>query len=126
MKETVEFPRVFYLQRITLEKEMRFKGFAIFTTAACLLGGSSPVLADSLDSNGWTPAGAAADPGSSESQMVAERWVPAGAAPVAVASARATEVADGVPAGAAPGMATTVALQNTPDPVPRRATDLAP
>src|ERR1043166_6179462 len=99
---------------------MRFKGFAIFTTAACLLGGSSPVLADSLDSNGWTPAGAAAGPGSSGCERVAERWVPAGAAPVAVASARATEVADGVPAGAAPGMATTEALQNTPRSEERR------
>src|ERR1051326_9143687 len=105
---------------------MRFKAIVIFTAAASLFGVLCPVFADSLDSNGWTPAGAADNLGRSESQMVAERWVPAGAAPVAVASARATEVAGGVPAGAAPGTATTVALQNAPDPVPRRATDLAP
>jgi hypothetical protein len=109
-----------------LEKEMRFKGFAIFTTAACLLGGSSPVLADSLDSTGWTPAGVAAESGNGGSQMVAESWVPAGAAPVAVASVGSTEVAGWVPAGAAPGTATDVAMQDAPDPMPRRVADLAP
>lgn len=103
---------------------MRFKGFAIFTTAACLLGGSSPVLADSLDSAGWTPAGV--NSGSSDSRMVAESWVPAGAAPVAVASAGSTVVAGWVPAGAAPATATEVAMQDAPDPMPRRVADLAP
>jgi hypothetical protein len=83
-------------------------------------------LADSLDSAGWTPAGAAANAGSSGSQMVAESWVPAGAAPVAGVSAGSTVVAGWVPAGAAPGAATDVAMQDAPDPMPRRVADLAP
>jgi hypothetical protein len=105
---------------------MRFKRFAIFTAAACLLGGSSPVLADSLDSAGWTPAGAAANAGSSGAQVMAESWVPAGAAPVAVASAGSTEVAGWVPAGVAPTTATDVAMQDASDSMPRRVADLAP
>lgn len=102
---------------------MGFKGFVIMTATAALLGGASPVLADSLDS--WTPAGAAAAAPDTGSQMTADAWTPAGAAPVA--STGSTEVAGWVPAGAAPGAAATdVAMQDAADPMPRRVADLAP
>jgi len=102
---------------------MSFKGFAIMTVTAALLGGVSPVLADS---GAWTPAGAAAAHDSGP-QMRADAWTPAGAAPVAVASTGSTEVAGWVPAGVAPGAAATdVAMQDAAHPTPRRVADLAP